>query len=123
MTDSILNSVKKNLGLDANYEVFDPDIIMHINSVFGTLHQLGVGPLGGFQIEDENNTWGEFTDNLVLLNPVKSYITLQVRMMFDPPTTSFHLEAIKEQIREFEWRISIQREESVVWAPPAPLSS
>lgn len=123
MTDSILNSVKKNLGLDANYEVFDPDIIMHINSVFGTLHQLGVGPLGGFQIEDENNTWDEFTDNLVLLNPVKSYITLQVRMMFDPPTTSFHLEAIKEQIREFEWRISIQREESVVWAPPAPLSS
>lgn len=123
MTDSILNSVKKNLGLDANYEVFDPDIIMHINSVFGTLHQLGVGPLEGFQIEDENNTWGEFTDNLVLLNPVKSYITLQVRMMFDPPTTSFHLEAIKEQIREFEWRISIQREESVVWAPPAPLSS
>lgn len=123
MTDSILNSVKKNLGLDANYKVFDPDIIMHTNSVFGTLHQLGVGPLGGFQIEDESNTWAEFTDNLVLLNPVKSYITLQVRMMFDPPTTSFHLEAIKEQIREFEWRISIQREESVVWAPPAPLSS
>ena len=123
MTDSILNSVKKNLGLDANYKAFNPDIIMHINSVFGTLHQLAVGPLEGFQIEDGSNTWGEFTDNQVLLNPVKSYITLQVRMMFDPPTTSFHLEAIKEQIREFEWRISIQREESVVWAPPAPLSS
>lgn len=113
MTDSILNSVKKNLGLTSDYKAFDSDIIMHINSVFGTLHQLGVGPAQGYQITDEGEEWSDYTDNQVLLNPVKSYITLRIRMIFDPPTTSFHLEAIKEQIREFEWRISIQREETV----------
>lgn len=110
MTDSILKSIKKNLGLPPEYDAFDADVIMHINAVFGTLHQLGVGPTEGFAVLDDTMTWSDFSDDPVLLNPVKSYITLRVRLMFDPPTTSFHLEAIKEQIREFEWRISIQRE-------------
>lgn len=113
MTDSILNSVKNTLGLTESYDAFDQDVMLHINSVFAILHQLGVGPVQGFQIQDATATWTSFTDDEILLNPVKSYMYLRVRLLFDPPSTSFHLEAIKEQIKEFEWRINVQREEGL----------
>lgn len=108
--DSILDSVKKSLGLDPGYTPFDPEIIMHINSVFSILHQLGVGPEEGFMIEDAAPVWADFLMDLTPLNTVKTYMYLRVRYLFDPPGTSFALEAMKSQIEEFGWRINLYRE-------------
>lgn len=107
---SILNSVKKVCGLPPEYDVFDEDIIMHTNSVFAVLGQLGVGPVEGFAIEDDSAEWSDFLGDVTLLNSVKTYVQLRVRMLFDPPTTSFAIGAMQEQIREFEWRINVHRE-------------
>lgn len=109
MTDSILLTTKKALGLAEDYSAFDPDIIMHINSVFASLVTLGIGPEVGFAIEDETKTWNDFTSD-VRLNSVKSYMYLKVRLMFDPPTTSFVLNALQEQLKELEWRMNVYRE-------------
>lgn len=113
MSDSILESTKKVLGLPPEYTVFDSDIIMHINSVFTTLNQLGIGPEHGFAIEDSSTTWTSYLGTQLGYSPVKSYMALRVRLLFDPPATSFHITAIKEQIQEFEWRLSVQRENGV----------
>lgn len=111
MSASILTTVKKMVGLDETYTVFDTDIVIHINSVFFSLFQMGVGPSASFSIEDASATWNDFlVDGTPLLNPIKAYIALKVRMLFDPPTTSFAIGAINSQIAEFENRISIQRE-------------
>ena len=108
-SSSILDSTKKTLGLSPDYDVFDPDIIMHINTVFSFLQQLGVGPTEGFMIEDASTTWDEFISD-TRLNSIKSYIFLRVKLLFDPPQTSFVLSAMKEQIQELEWRINVHRE-------------
>ena len=108
-TDSILSSTKKTLGLAPEYTPFDHDVIMHINTVFSFLNQLGVGPAEGFMIEDDTATWDEFITD-ARLNSVKSYVYLRVRLLFDPPTTSFVLSAVQEQIKELEWRINVYRE-------------
>ncbi|QAU06249.1 hypothetical protein SEA_RICKMORE_14 [Gordonia phage Rickmore] len=110
MSESILNSTKKILGIDADYDVFDMDVIMHINSAFSTLHQLGLGPEEGFMIEDESAEWGDLLEDDMRLNSVKSLVYLKVRLMFDPPSTSFALTAMQEQIRELEWRLNVYRE-------------
>ena len=107
MTDSILNDIKKLLGIDNTYTEFDTDIIIHINSVFMILNQLGVGPESGYRITDSLNTWSEFTDNEYEMESVKSYIYLKVRMMFDPPQSSALMQAMNEQIKEFEWRLNV----------------
>lgn len=107
MNDSILNSVKKTLGITYEYTHFDTDIIMHINSVFNILTQLGAGPAEGYRIEDGDNMWSEFTDDNVLLELCKSYVCAKVRMMFDPPTTSSISESMNRIIGELEWRINI----------------
>lgn len=121
MSDSILTSIKKNLGLVEGYTAFDPDITMYINSVFSTLTQLGVGPDGGFSIEDATTDWVDYLGgDLPQFNDVKTYITLRVRMLFDPPQTSFHLTAMKEQIQEHEWRMNVRRED-VEWVDPNPV--
>jgi hypothetical protein len=119
MTDSILSSTKKVLGIAEDYTAFDADVLMHINSVFSTLHQLGIGPLAGFMIEDKDAVWSDFLLNDLRLNNIKTYMYLRVRMLFDPPATSFHIGAMKEQIQELEWRINIQREEEA-WVDPDP---
>lgn len=111
MDSSILESTKKMLGLAADYDVFDLDIMTHINSVFSTLTQLGVGPETGYYIEDASQTWGDFLNGDPRFNAVKSYVYLRVRLLFDPPTTGYHVEALKEQVKELEWRINVQREE------------
>lgn len=118
-TQSILGSVKKVLGIDSADTDFDVDIVMHINSAFATLQQLGVGPAEGFMIEDATPTWDLFLGTDPRLNNVKTYTYLRVRFVFDPPQTSFHLEAMKEQIREYEWRINAYREETG-WVDPDP---
>ena len=107
LDQSILNSTKKILGMAPEYSAFDLDVITHINSVFSTLEQIGVGPDGGFAIEDENAMWGDFLGSDARLNQVKSYVYLRVRLLFDPPATSFTQAAMKEQIQEMEWRLSV----------------
>lgn len=111
-SDSILTSIKKLLGIDESYDVFDPDIIMHINSVFMTLSQLGVGPDEGFFIEDKNAIWSSYDSNVKLLNAIKTYIYLKVRLAFDPPTSSAAIDSINRQINESEWRINVEAETS-----------
>lgn len=119
MTNSILNSTKKVLGLDESYTVFDVDVLMHINSVFSTLNQLGLGPAAGFSIEDDVPTWSDFIGADDRLSSVKSLMYLKVRLLFDPPTTSFHIAAMKEQIQELEWRLNVVREDDE-WVDPEP---
>lgn len=117
MEDSILTSVKKTLGIEEDYEHFDEDIILHINSVFATLNQLGIGPDHGFQIEDKTDLWSTYLDGNFKFNSVKTYMYLKVRILFDPPSSSFHLTALEKQAVEFEWRLSEVREETE-WTNP-----
>ena len=111
MEQSILTSTKKILGIAADYTAFDLDIITHINSAFSTLAQLGVGPHCGFMIDDEDAEWEDFIEDDNQYNSVKSYVFLKVRQLFDPPTTSYLIAAYDKQIQEFEWRLSVHREE------------
>lgn len=112
MQNSILTSTKNILGLDESYTAFDLDVITHINSAFSTLSQLGVGPVGGITIEDKSTEWGSLSIPTVQLNMVRTYIYLKVKMLFDPPTTSFLIDAANAQIREQEWRLSALRDEA-----------
>lgn len=118
MTDSILTSTKKILGIAEDYEAFDLDIITHINSVFSVLEQIGIGPEQGFLIEDASTSWDDFIGDDLNLNSVKTLVYLRVRLLFDPPATSFHIEALKEQIRELEWRLNHHREGGSWTEPP-----
>lgn len=108
---SILISIKKLLGISKDYKNFDTDIIMHINTVFTVLNQLGVGPSEGYMIENEKDEWSDFIDESAYnFNSIKSYIHLKVKLLFDPPTSSTVMEAIKESIKELEWRLNIEAE-------------
>ena len=106
--NSILTSIKKLLGITESCTDFDTDIIMHINTVLMTLNQLGVGT-EGFRIEDKNAVWSEFIESDKLA-ATKSYVHLRVKLLFDPPLNSAIIEAIKESIRELEWRLNIRVE-------------
>lgn len=108
MDDSILDSIKKILGMPPDYDAFDTDLVIHINSVFGILAQLGVGPEGGFSISDNTTLWRAYLGDSKDLEMVKSYIALKVRLVFDPPTIGAVMDAMREQIREFEWRLNVQ---------------
>jgi hypothetical protein len=119
MEMSILNSTKKILGIAQDYTAFDLDIITHINTAFSTLTQLGVGPTIGFMIEDATTEWADFIGTDDQLNSVKSYVFLRVRLLFDPPSTSFLINAYQDQIRELEWRLNTHREETG-WVAPTP---
>jgi hypothetical protein len=110
MEDSILLSTKKILGLAPEYTVFDQDIMTHINATFSVLQQLGIGPVEGFSIVDEGATWGEYLAPAVQLHLVKTYMYLKVRMAFDPPGTSFLIDAMQKQIDQYEWRLNVLRE-------------
>lgn len=113
MTDSILDSVKKVLGIDASYTAFDLDVTMHINSAFATLHQMGVGPAEPFFLDEANpkaSTWSEVIENRSELNSVRTYVYLSVRLIFDPPGTSFVLTALEKQKEELGWRLGVAAE-------------
>lgn len=105
--ESILTSIKKLLGIDEEYENFDPEIIMHINSVFMILNQLGVGPSESFSIQDSNSVWSDFMPSGSNLEAVKSYMHLKVKLMFDPPSSSAVMDAINRTIAELEWRLNV----------------
>lgn len=119
MTDSILNSTKNTLGMTDDYTVYDGQIIMHINSVFATLHQLGVGPDPSYFITDDEETWEDFIGTVPNINSVKTYMYLKVRMMFDPPSTSFAIAAMERQIEEHEFRLNVEMERTI-WTDPDP---
>ena len=108
--DSILTSIKKILGIPEEHEHFDTDIIMHINTVFMILNQLGVGPASGFKILDKNTMWEDSLKNDSLLEAVKSYMGYKVRLMFDPPSSSAITESINHVVSELEWRILVMVE-------------
>lgn len=110
--ESILTSIKKLLGITEDYEHFDADIIMHINSVFMILNQLGVGPKEGFSISDETATWNDYLPDTTNLEAVKSYIHLKVKLLFDPPLSSSVMESMQHMISELEWRLNVQAEQS-----------
>lgn len=106
--DSILNTIKKTLSIEEECTDFDQELILHINSVFSVLTQLGVGPEDGFFIEDETETWDDFMDDMKKIQMIKTYIGLKVRLLFDPPTTSFAIESIKNAATEYEWRLNVE---------------
>ena len=108
--ESILTSIKKLLGIDEEYEHFDIDIVMHINSTFMILNQLGVGPKKGYAIIDKEQTWTDFLGNREDLEAVKSYVYQKVRLIFDPPQMGYLVDAIKKSCEEFEWRINVEVE-------------
>lgn len=118
MTDSILDGTKKALGLSSDYTPFDLDIIMHINATFSILDQLGVGPEGGFSIEDNTSVWSDYPVPANQLHLVRTYVYLKVRTLFDPPTTSYLIESMNKQIAELEWRLNVFREEVLIAAQP-----
>jgi hypothetical protein len=115
----ILVSVKKVLGLPETDTSFDTDIIMHINSTLARLDQLGIGPVGGFMIEDDTATWDAFIGNDPRLSQVRTYVYMSVRLVFDPPGTSYALDSMEKQIEKFEWLLNVHRE-GEEWTAPVP---
>ena len=111
MDDSILQSTKKYLGIDTGCDAFDQDVMLHINSVFSILYQIGVDSAKHARVEDVSTKWSDFfAEDEDLLRLIKDYVYLRVRIIFDPPTSSFVLEALNKQVSEFEWRIHIEAE-------------
>ena len=108
--DSILTSIKKLLGIAEEYKHFDADLIVHINSVFLILTQLGVGPSEGFYIEDDSMEWMDFLEDPTQLLAVKTYMHLKVKLLFDPPLSSAVIESMNRMISEFEWRLNVGAE-------------
>lgn len=125
LEQSILKSTKKKLNLDESYHDFDQDVIDYINSSFFRLYQLGLGPPEGFAIDDEEETWDSFITgglNVSVLNAVKTYVNLKVRLQFDPPGLAHHIKAIEDQIVELEHTLLTERD-LAVWAPTISSSS
>lgn len=113
--DSILTSIKKLLGLEEDYEHFDPEIIIHINSAFNVCFQLGVGPQDKqFMIFDKSSVWSDFINDARAIEMVKTYIYLKVRLVFDPPSSAFVLTSFESQIKELEWRLNVQVDPSEI---------
>lgn len=121
MEPSILKSTKKVLQIADDDTSFDLDILTHINSAFSDLNDIGVGPADGFVIEDDTKNWDDFVPDAekVRQSRVKTYVYLKVRLLFDPPATTFHLSAAQEQLKESEWRLSVGRE-GEDWVDPDP---
>ena len=108
--DSILTSIKKLLGIAEEYEHFDADLIMHINSVLSILTQIGVGPSEGFSIKDSFQVWTDFVPENPRLDMIKSYVYLKVKVLFDPSLSSAVMESTNRRIDELEWRLNVAAE-------------
>ena len=109
--DSILTTIKALLGITSEYTHYDAQIIVHINSVFNILKQLGVGPNGGFFISDSSAKWSDYIideNSDIDIEMVKSYIYMKVKLIFDPPLSGTAAEALKSEIAEFEWRLNVE---------------
>lgn len=109
ISDSILITIKKMIGLDSEFHAFDTDMIILINSCFSTLFQLGVGPQDqAFRISGDTENWSEFLDDRTNIESVKEYIYLKCKVVFDPPVNSFVVTAFSERIKELEWRLNAE---------------
>lgn len=95
--------------MGVEYTAFDLDVVMHINTAFFELNQIGVGPSNGFSIADRSSKWQDFV-GAESIEAVKSLVAMKVRLLFDPPATSFHLKAIEDQIQKLEWRLNVHTE-------------
>jgi len=123
MEQSILKSTKKILGVGDDDTSFDLDIITHINSAFSTLTDLGVGPETGFTIEDDTAEWDSYlSDDLAKLSKVKTVVYLQVKLIFDPPTSGYLLDTTKQLLQEAQWRLNVNRE-TTEWVDPTPVKA
>lgn len=107
MQDSILMTIRKLVCGDPYADHFDTDLLVHINACFSILNQLGVGPENGFVVTDETQSWSSYISDNYILNMVKTYVTLKVRVIFDPPLTSSVLEAMNKEISQLEWRLNV----------------
>lgn len=114
MQESILISIKKMLGIDEADSYFDTDVTININTSLMALSQIGVGPVEGFIVVDRTERWIDFLPATINLQAAKTYIYLNVKMLFDPPGSSFVLESMKQQVREIEWRLNVQAEGGVI---------
>lgn len=112
--ESILESMKRMIGISDDDDSFDTDLIIDINSIFTILNQLGAGPPNGFEIIDSREVWTDFMPDISKINLIKSYVYLKLKLMFDPPASSSVMDAMNRQISEFEWRISISCEEGQI---------
>lgn len=115
MSTSILTSVKKQLGIEETYTHFDPDIIGAVNTALMNLNQMGVGPTDPFTITDSTDLWTDFFDPEISVEAAKTYIYMVSKLIFDPPQTSFALEAMERNITEMEWRIVSQAERGLTY--------
>lgn len=112
--ESILVTIKKGLGIDENYDGFDSEIIVGINNAIFSLSQIGIGPDDGLVVSGVDEIWADLYNSVTNIESVKSYILLKTRLEFDPPTTSFLINAIENQIKEIEWRLMVQVDPDVV---------
>lgn len=113
MNESILNEVKKMLGIDFSYDAFDDELIPHINSTFSRLTTLGVGPKNGFRITGNTEKWSDFIDENNELNNIKDFMYIKVKLLFDPPQNSFLVNSLESQAKELEWLINVSAEREV----------
>lgn len=107
LDDSILDTVKKMLGIPQDYTQFDTDVVIHINSVLSILTQLGIGPNEGYSIKDNTSLWSDYIPDGKALSDIKTYVYLKVRLIFDPPSASSAVEAMNKLVSELEWRINV----------------
>lgn len=107
MQDSILMTIRKLVCGNPYADHFDTDLLVHINACFSILNQLGVGPENGFVVTDETQSWSSYIADNYILNMVKTYVTLKVKKIFDPPLTSSVLEAMDKEISQLEWRLNV----------------
>lgn len=119
METSILRSTKQILGITPDDPSFDTDIITHINSTFSILRQIGIGPANGFFITDDTAQWSDFVSDEEQTNLIKTYVYLQIRVWFDPPTMHYLITSMKDQIDQYLWRLNVMREETA-WVDPNP---
>ncbi len=108
-TKSILNTVKEAIGIVPTYDVFDNQLIVDINSVFSTLHQLGYGPVEGFSIDGPEQEWSQLIKSN-RFNFIKNYVIAKVHLMFDPPTSSIAADQLSKEVDQYEWRITSEVE-------------
>ena len=107
MEESILKTIKQLIGCPDDFEQFDLDLTIHINSAFAALTQLGVGPKEGYRITGPDNVWSEFEEDTQKSSLIKDYVYIKTRLLFDPPTSSALMDSLKEQLKEMEWRLHI----------------
>lgn len=107
MEETILQSIKNDLGIATDYDAFDSTVKADINSAFVTLYELGIGNDTPYRIETGEETWGDISDREEIIRMLRPYIYMRVRLMFDPPSSSYLLESLSKQIAEFEWRLNV----------------